>query len=350
MDKWYISDNGRVSGPLKIDDVERLIAKNSDLYGWNPTYSHWLPISKINELSKFLPEDHLSEQVSKELIDKFLNRKRDLIKKTTLINASIEKTVEKMTVFEQEIIKYKGLTTSLSEDVQENIVPLEKKYNAIGKQLSELQKALAISKQEINDAVKEFGELVLNKSTENYEDFAELAQTTSVQPTAQVNSTTSEPIKATTTKSTETVKAVEPVASETPKIENNKSVSNIPVALRGTVVEHGTVNKETKPSVVPLRKETAEVSNAAQPLEKPKEAEKMGFKNKLKSVFSKQNNTENTSKLSDRLKMLEKETVANTTQEHIDEEEEVVFLDYDLDSNLDDENDHKKKRRRRRRV
>lgn len=345
MDKWYISENGRVSGPLKIDDVERLIAKNSDLYGWNPSYSHWLPISKINELSKFLPEDHLSEQVSKELIDKFLNRKRDLIKKTTLINASIEKTVGKMTVFEQEIIKYKGLTTSLSADVQENIVPLEKKYNAIGKQLSELQKALAISKQEINDAVKEFGELVLNKSTEHYEDFAELAQTTPVQTPVQVNSATSN-----ASKPVETVKAPESEVPEAQKIETSKPVSSIPVALRGTVVEHGSVNKETTPSVVPLRKETAEASHSAQPTEKQKETEKMGFKNKLKSVFGKQNNPENTTKLSDRLKMLEKETVTNSVESHSDEEEEVVFLDYDLDVNEDDESDHKKKRRRRRRV
>ena len=105
MDKWYISDNGRVAGPLNIDDVQRLIAKNSDVYGWNPSYSHWLPVIKINELKEFLPQDHSSDQVSKELIDKFVNRKRDLNKKTALINSSIELTVEKMVLFEQEINK-----------------------------------------------------------------------------------------------------------------------------------------------------------------------------------------------------------------------------------------------------
>ena len=111
MDKWYISDNGRVAGPLNVNDVQRLIAKNSDLYGWNPSFSHWLPIEKIQELKGFLPEDYSSDRISKELIDRFVTKKRDLNKKTALINASIEATVQKMAIFEEEISNYKTLTT-----------------------------------------------------------------------------------------------------------------------------------------------------------------------------------------------------------------------------------------------
>lgn len=365
MDKWYISDNGRVAGPLNIDDVQRLIAKNSDVYGWNPSYSHWLPVIKINELKEFLPQDHSSDQVSKKLIDKFVNRKRDLNKKTALINSSIELTVEKMVLFEQEINKYKTLTATLSPDVQENIVPLEKKYHGIGKQLNDLQKALTISKQEINDAVKDFGELVLNKSTENYEDFAEIiqtiptpaapapAQTISTQAAAKVNVVAPAPI---TVKSPETVRTVVSSTTETEISETSKPIpANIPLELRRTVVEHGTNNTTTKPSVVPINKDMHDPSLAIDnQSNQPAQTEKMGFKNKLKSVFSKQNNSEELTKLSDRLRLLDKEVTEKVAAEKISvdqgDDEEVVLLDYDVESESEDDSENKKKRRRRRRV
>ena len=369
MDKWYISDNGRVAGPLNVNDVQRLIAKNSDLYGWNPSFSHWLPIEKIQELKGFLPEDYSSDRISKELIDRFVTKKRDLNKKTALINASIEATVQKMAIFEEEISNYKTLTTALSPDVQENIVPLEKKYNSIGKQLNDLLKALAISKEEINEVVKEFGGMVLNKSTESYENFSELTETTPIKtvapvkastpskPSAAVETTTSTP-QSTPTKpvvAAEATKPIRPVERNIPKesaevvtrepekVEDNKPASsninmNVPLEFRGTVVNCGT---NSKPSVVPIRKEqTADNQSGQSTL-----TEKMDFKSKLKSVFSKPNSDEDLGKLSDRLRLLEKESTKQDVTE-----EEMVFLDYDVESELDEEGDLKKKHRRRRRV
>jgi hypothetical protein len=351
MDKWYISANGRVTGPLNIDEIQRLIAKSSDLYGWNPSYSHWLPVTKIKDFSEFISEDQSSEQVSKELIDKFVNRKRDLNKKVALINSSIEVTIEKMALFEREISKYKELTTALSADVQDNIVPLEKKYNSIGKQLNDLQKALAISKQEIEDAVQEFGGLVLNKTTEKREDFAELIQSTA---------TPSVPTSAVREK---------PKSSET----NKEKPTSIPAELRGTVVDYEDENNVPKPSVVPIRKVTKEKETTqgtenfstivqekqqdqaskvtVQDNVQTSQNEKIGFKNKLKSVFGKQNNDADLGKLSDRLLSLEKEAIEKAEIAKNDKEEEVVFLDYDVESKVeDDESDLRKKHRRRRRF
>ena len=324
MDKWYLSENGRVTGPFNIDDVQRCIAKNSDLYGWNPSYSHWLPVVKIKELSVFLPEVQSSEQVSKALIDKFVNKKQDLNKKVALINSSIGMTVEKMVQFEQEINKYKELTTALSSDVKDNIVPLEKKHNGIGKQLNDLQKALAISKQEINDVVKEFGDLVLNKVTEKSEDFAELAQATPVKPAASV---TAESKRLDTNKDMSSVVSIKKVAKETEIAKESQELSSI-------LVKHQLsqdVNVDLQPT-------------------QPTQAETSGFKNKLKSVFGKQNNTADLAKLSERLLLLEKEVIEKADVDKGDIEEEVVFLDYEVESESveQSENEPKKKRRRRR--
>jgi hypothetical protein len=355
MDKWYISANGRVTGPLNIEGVKRLIAKHNDLYGWNPSFSHWLPIAEIKELSVFLSKEQFSEQVSKELIQKFVNRKRDLYKKTAIIDSAIEATIEKMTHFEKEINNYKKLTATLAADVQDNIIPLEQKYSGIEKQLNNLQKALIISKQEINDTIKEFGELVLPKSTESNDDFVELVQNTAATPATISNEI---PVSIT--------------AAPTEVVKNKPESFSIPAELRGTVVNYAEEPKAPKPSVVPIRKEEKGVNIAKKSQDlssivvehqleqtskvnkqvdlQPVQSEKKGFTNKLKSVFGKQNNKADSAKLSDRLLLLEKEATEKVDTTKGDPEDETVGFEYEIESQLEDDSDLKKKRRRRRRI
>ncbi len=49
MKKWFFSDNGVVTGPLDLKESKELIAKNPDLYAWYPSYTHWVPVSCIDE-------------------------------------------------------------------------------------------------------------------------------------------------------------------------------------------------------------------------------------------------------------------------------------------------------------
>ncbi|WP_426357917.1 DUF4339 domain-containing protein [Pseudocolwellia sp. HL-MZ19] len=170
MKKWYFSDNGQVSGPLNINDATSLLAKNNDLYGWNPSFSQWLPVAQIAELSEFISESKPVTQISKELIDKFVSKKRDLNKKIKLIDELIKNTKSNLYTFEGIIKNYNSLTEDLSPEVKANILPIEKKQLLLSKQLTELIRATDIAKNEIIDVVKEFGDLVLSKTSGSSDD------------------------------------------------------------------------------------------------------------------------------------------------------------------------------------
>jgi hypothetical protein len=318
MEKWYLSDNGKVNGPYNIDEIQSLVAKNNDLYGWNQSYSHWLPVVKIEEFRSFVSQEAAISQVSKELIDKFVNKKQELVKKITFIDSVVEKTSRAMTRFEDEINEYKDLTKQFDAEIQENIVPLEKKYNGIRRQMTDLRKATLISKQEIEDVVAEFGALVLNNTPGNNVDLSGFTTDNTV---------------ATKTNSTVARKANPTVEEKAKKLDTEKSNSSV-VPIRN-------IPKESKNSSSSAKEQSSDIADIDETSAEfqASEEEKKTFKDKLKSVFTKEEEEASTS-LSERLLQLDKGDDAK--------KEDVVFLDLEADSVDETEEEPKIKHRRRR--
>lgn len=374
MKKWYFSENGKVSGPCSINDGSSLLSKNNHLYGWNPSFSQWLPVNKIPELSELIPESKPAAQVPKELINKFVTKKRDLNKKVILIDETIKKTQAQITAFEKEISQYKSLTESLSSDMKDNILPLEKKYQLVSKQLIELTKAAEIAKHEIKNVVQEFGELVLSKTNENLEELLALKELPELKQVEKMVKT-QETAKKTPLKIS-AANVVKPTTNKevSKAVVNRKTTIEKVVALRKTTRKKDVVLKEsvelkieTPPSNTiqePVKEKVAIGENKAfafvgvknkfksvfkpavvdgkTPIEKIAIGENkafafVGVKNKFKSVF-KPKIEEPTMKLSDQLKQLEQEP-----------KKELAFIDSDTNGDLLDDYDPKKKRRRRRR-
>jgi len=343
MDKWYLSENGNVNGPFDINDVQSIVTKNSNLYGWNPSLSYWLPVSKINEFQEFVPEIKSTGQVSKELIDKFVKKKRDLNKKSTLIEQTIQSTMKALAVYEREIVSYKELTNNLAPEVRDNIEPLEKKYTVINRKLEELKRAADISNQEIDDVVAEFGELVLSKATENVDNIDELTVATpKTKPEVNKNS-----VKRNMLNADEPIPSVEPIKNELKnRVSDVKSSAPVAKTKQATKPEP---TQSDKPAEIPTtEKKNASVVNKQPTDTANTDVEKKGFKNKLKSVFGHGAiEEEETEKLSDKLKRLEQEALDKEANE-----EDVVYIDTELEveEELDDDLEPKKKRRRRRRF
>lgn len=364
MKKWYFSENGTVSGPCSINDASSLLAKNNNLYGWNPSFSQWLPVNQIPELSKLVTKNNPPAQVPKAVIDKFTANKEDLHNKIKRIDETIIKTQKQIDVFEKEIDQYKNLTESLSSDIKDNILPLEKKHLLASKQLRELTKASEIARHEIINVAKEFNELVLSKTSEDLDELLELDELPEPKQEKQ------------TVKTRETYNTI-PASIAAPKIEeatgnneisttvtNKKTTLEKVVALRAeaelkTTPTHYNTDKTSVIEHVPVlenktflgfkHKVTSvfKTANADEKtvLEKVLTEENtalVGVKNKLRSVF-KPKVEEPTMKLSEQLKQLEQQP-----------KEELAFANSDINSNFDgnllDNNDPKKKRRRRRRL
>jgi len=169
MKKWYFSDNGNVTGPVSVDSATSLFANGGDLYAWNASFSQWLPVALIPELSNIIPTTKVAAQVPKGLIDKFIQKKKDLNKKVLLIEESLKATKNNMLQLERVINHYEQLTSALTTEIQCNIEPINRKHATMSKQFNELMRAVDIAKQEIIDVVKEFGELVLSKVSKTKE-------------------------------------------------------------------------------------------------------------------------------------------------------------------------------------
>ena len=401
MKKWYISENGKVSGPFNLSDIKKLVSKEKDLYGWNPSFKHWLPVSQIGEFKDFLPESTESNQISEALIEKFVSTKRDLSKKLALIDESIESTVDSMNTFDEKITYYKELTKDLAPEVKDNIFPLEKKYNSLNKQLDDLEKAAVITKKEISDIVVEFDELVLDTTNKNAKGSSKLAIASTPEVFDNYKSDSNanvveshvaeniKPIKEPVKQIEEPIKHIkEPIVSVKPKnnvvediveaplvktkqsatptnIINDSVISKRKIAPQNNTNETGVNRRKNSPSnnvdLGPKPFVTAHPFDQRQQVnnkkkmellkDKPKvelsieESEKNSFsdvKSKFKSVFGQQKpDRDDADKISDELKKLEKEVIDEGNND-----EEFVFID--PDDNV--EVDSIKKRRRKRRF
>lgn len=404
MKKWYISEDGKVSGPFNISDIKKSISKDKDLYGWNPSFKHWLPVSQIDEFKDFLPQTTKSNQISEALIEKFISTKRDLSKKLSLIDDSIESTVKSMNSFDDKITYYKELTSDLAPEVKDNIFPLEKKYNSLNKQLDDLEKAAVVVKKEISDTVVEFDELVLDTTNKNVKVSPELEPASSPKALDNVKPDVIDDVKEVNV--AENVKAIKP-KSEKVKVTKSidevieepasvvKPINNVvediakePVlkTKRSTSVPRNVTNDSVIRNITPQnhvnetgvnRRKNSPNSNldlgikpfvTAHPfdqrqqvndkkkmelLNKDKsraelsidETEKSSFsdvKSKFKSVFGQQKpEKDDSDKISDELKKLEKDVI-----DEGNEDDEFVFIDPEDRV----EADSAKKRRRKRRF
>jgi len=160
MEKWFFSDNGKVSGPLTLEEAREELAKNPNVYGWNPSLNQWKPVSCIGEFADIVPPSEQALLVPKELTDKFLAKKKRLQGKLTSIEDSIKHTESTFNSFEKQIENYKKLTANLNDDVKSAIGNIEKKHSSLTKKLSQVKNAVDIAEDEIDDAIKNFDQRV----------------------------------------------------------------------------------------------------------------------------------------------------------------------------------------------
>ena len=156
MKKWYFSDNGKVSGPLSIQDAEAFVSKNENLYGWQPAFSQWLPVHLIPEFSEIAAPPKSGQQIPQDLIDDYLAKKKVIEEKIKFIDETVEKTAKSMQGFAAEIDVYQDLTKNLSDEVKGTIVDLEKQHEKLEKKLHELKEVADVARAEAIENIEAF--------------------------------------------------------------------------------------------------------------------------------------------------------------------------------------------------
>ena len=285
MKKWYFSKNGKISGPLDLEDARDFLTKDPDFYGWHPSFSQWRPVSCIVEFDDVVPEPVPPAQIPPELIQEFIDKKQELHDKIDLIDESIDERTTSMYELEQEIKIYKRITQNLSDEVKANITSIEQNHKQLQKNLSDLKKVTDIANNEIDEIVTDFDTRVADK-------------------TDKTDKTDKKPTTIKVKKRVVTEEVIQSAPEE--KIENKMKLVTPPVQPDAPAIQENDKN------------------------------ESRGFGNKLKSVFSIEG-ADKSSKSNNDLDDALADLVASDTDDDIAESPE------------DEENKASRMRRRRRR-
>jgi uncharacterized protein YoxC len=156
MEKWFFSNNGKVTAPFDLEAAKEYLASNPDVYGWHPSFNQWKPVNCISEFVGVLPPTVQSPLIPKEISDKFTAKKNRLQTKLNSIDDSINHSQSTLAKFENQIDFYKELTKNLNDDVKGAIDNIEKKYKSLSRKLSQVKDAVHIAENEMSEVVDDF--------------------------------------------------------------------------------------------------------------------------------------------------------------------------------------------------
>jgi len=137
MKKWLFSNNGKIIGPLGLTQSQDLIKSNPSLYAWNPSYSHWVPVSLIEEFDLTIaPPPPPPLDIPQDLIEEFINEERELIAQLNSLDENLDLTYNQLNTLSTDTQHYQQLTINLNKEVKAVISNIEQQYAALEKSLA----------------------------------------------------------------------------------------------------------------------------------------------------------------------------------------------------------------------
>lgn len=140
MKKWFFSDNGKVTGPLGLKESNELISTNADLYAWHPSYTHWVPVSCIDEFTVGLTPPPPPIEIPSGLIDDLIGEEKELITTLDRIDKTIKITSDSLYELDSELENYGKITHNLTEEVRIVVKTIEEQYASLQKNLANVIK------------------------------------------------------------------------------------------------------------------------------------------------------------------------------------------------------------------
>lgn len=164
MNTWIFSKNGVVTKPLDLVKAKKYVVENPDSYGWQSSFTQWLPVHSINEFSSLLPKQEATEIVPQKIVDEFRSKEQALDARFDELNKELTAGELNAQTFAQEIATYKELTVNLSDEVKNNISEIEQQYYALVKQLKTYKLEIKSSQSALDNVVTVFNEKLSTKS------------------------------------------------------------------------------------------------------------------------------------------------------------------------------------------
>ncbi|WP_076419209.1 DUF4339 domain-containing protein [Colwellia sp. UCD-KL20] len=142
MKKWLFSNNGEITNPFTFAEAQEYISENSnlDLYVWHPSFTHWMPLSSIDDFDVEVSIPVPPVALPKELIEEYKNQEQGLFKTLTRIDNTLGNTRAALSELDNDIDTYKNFTEKLNTEVEITLNNVRKQYVALQKSIDEFKK------------------------------------------------------------------------------------------------------------------------------------------------------------------------------------------------------------------
>ena len=164
MNKWYFSKNGSITEAMDLELAKKYVIANPDAYGWQHSYTQWLPLHCISDFADIIPPVKPLAAIPQKIVDEFNQTIRNIAKQQKDVNAEIATNEEIAQAFAQEIESYKKITQQLSPEVQANINSIEQQYDVLQQKLKKLKEHTDVTANEVTKVVSSFNLITANKS------------------------------------------------------------------------------------------------------------------------------------------------------------------------------------------
>lgn len=142
MKKWLFSNNGDITNPFTFAEAQEYISENLniDLYVWHPSFTHWLPLSSIDDFDVEISIPIPPVALPKELIEEYKNQELGLFKTLSRIDNTLGNTRAAISELGNDIETYHHFTDKLNTEVETTINNVRKQYAALQKSIDEFKK------------------------------------------------------------------------------------------------------------------------------------------------------------------------------------------------------------------
>ena len=164
MNKWYFSRKGSITEAMDLESAKEFVVANPDAYGWQKSYTQWLPIHCISDFADITPPYKPLAEVPQVVVDEFNHKAQKLVSKLDEVNTDISSNEMFAQELAQEINAYKQITQQLSPEVQANINSIEQQYNLLQQRLNDIKQSTSQSANELSNVVANFDLKIANKS------------------------------------------------------------------------------------------------------------------------------------------------------------------------------------------
>lgn len=142
MKKWLFSNNGDITEPFTFAEAQAYISgkKNVDLYVWHPSFTHWMPLSSIDDFEVEISIPTPPVALPKELIEEYKNQELGLFKTLSRIDNTLGNTRAVISELGNDIETYQNFTEKLNTEVEITLVNVRKQYAALQKSIDDFKK------------------------------------------------------------------------------------------------------------------------------------------------------------------------------------------------------------------